>query len=264
MSKNILEGAMKMSANSKARPTKRTRLRIGALSIALLLGFQSAHANAPVIDIAAIIEAIVSQFQALAEYSEEAQRWNQIKQQIQEAKITIGATSYGMNLPPGEELKVVDDDYLVSETCGSGAGGSFVSDLMQLGAGQSSYKAQQTQVCVNIRMMENRKYNDTVRFLSGTMKEVNAALQDNMTNRSGSNDSGNVQASDSDATRLANQLTALSQQWSVRIQSYDAYIATLKVKQNNLAKLALKGDPSKKLMGDAIQTAALKLALDLN
>ncbi|WP_313347098.1 hypothetical protein [Stenotrophomonas sp.] len=267
MSNMTLEGAMNISTNNttKARPAKRMRLRAGVLSIALLLGTQNAYAGMPVIDITSIIGDIRSWISDTTTYAKEAVRWNQIKQQIDEVRAIFDAFNYLIGLPDGAPLKKVPDKYLVEETCGKKALGFDLKTVFTLtGISAGDIASQQAQICVNIRMMQNKKYNDSIDFLEKTVKEAQEQMYKNFMSRIGSNKTGAVQAADSDTLRLGNELTMMAQQWGTRMQAYDAYIAGQEQNQNVLARAALKGNPKNKLLGDLVQTVALKGALSVD
>lgn len=258
---------MNISTNNTttARTGKRMRLRAGVLSIALLLGTQNAYAGMPVIDITSIIGDIRSWISDTTTYAKEAVRWNQIKQQIDEVRAIFDAFNYIVGLPDGAKLEKVPPKYLVEEACGKKAMGFDLKTAVSvLGISDGDIAAQQAQICVNIRMMQNRKYNDSVDFLEKTVKQAEEQMYKNFMSRLGSNKTGAVQAADSDTLRLGNELNMMAQQWGTRMQAYDAYIAAQQENQNVLARAALKGNPKNKLLGDIVQTVALKGALSVD
>jgi hypothetical protein len=107
-------------------------------------------------------------------------------------------------------------------------------------------------------------FNDSVDFLDKTIKQAQEAMLENFLARAGTSKVGGVQSADSDSARLSNQLNTMAQQWATRMQSYDAYIATMEANQNALARTALKGNPKNKFIGDIVQTVALKGALSVD
>lgn len=259
---------MNISTNNTTttRPAKRTRMRAVVLSIAMLLGTQNAYAGMPVIDITSILGEVRSWISDTTEYAKEAVRWNEWKQQIDSIRDIFNALNFAIGLPAGEKLEKVDPKYLVQETCGGDAMGFNMTTAMSvLGIDlNSDIKKQQQQICVNIQMMQNRKFNDSVEFLDKTIKQAqDAAIEVLLARNNSKNSVGGVSATTSDATRLNNELNMLAQQWGTRMQSYDAYIATMERRQNLLAKTALKGKQNK-LAADLVQTIALKAALSID
>ena len=251
--------------NTKAKAAKRTRLRALVVAAALMMGTQNAYAGWPVIDITSIMGELRSWYDDTIEYAKEATRWNQIKQQIDEVRAIFDAFNYLIGLPEGAPLERVPDKYLVKETCGGQSLGFDLKTVMTLtGISKEDIATQQMQICVNIRMMQNRKYNDSVDFLKETIKQAQEAMYENFMSRIGSNKTGAVQAADSDTLRLGNELNMVAQQWATRMQAYDAYIAGQQENQNVLAKAALKGNPTNKMLGDIVQTVALKGALSVD
>lgn len=251
---------------TKAKSAKRTRLRALVVAAALMMGTQNAYAGWPVIDITSIMGEIRSWIDDTTEYAKEAVRWDQMKQQIDELRAIFDAFNYMVNLPDGQPMVKVDKRYLVKETCGQNTEAFSLKTLLSIaGIGdEEDIKSQQTQICVNIRMVQNQKYNDSVDFLEKTIAEAQDAMFKNFLSRKTSNKQGGVQAADSDTLRLGNELNMMAQQWATRMQSYDAYIATMELNQNVLAKSALKGNPKNKMLGDLVQTAALKGALSVD
>lgn len=245
----------------------RARFRLGgkALCVALMLSTSNAYAGYPVTDFGSIIESFMNRLQSAVEFAKEATRWDEIKQQIDDARAILDAVNFAMDLPAGEPLKKVDPKYLVAETCGQDAMGFNLKTALSLaGIEPGDIKSQQKQICVNIRMMQNRKFNDSVEFLDKTVKQAEEAMYENFMRRFGSNKAGGVQSADSDTARLSNELNMMAQQWGTRMQSYDAYIAAMQANQNVLAKAALKGNPKNKALGDIVQTVALKGALSVD
>lgn len=261
-----LENAMNdtMKRNTKAKAAKRTRLRATVLAAALLMGTNSAHAGGmPVIDFASIMGQIRGWISDTTQYAKEVTHFDQMKEQIDNIRDIFNMFNFAIGLPDGEALTKVNERYLVQETCGDDAAGLSMTTVMSvLGMDvNSDLKAQQQQICVNIQMMQNRKYNDSVEFLDLTIQQAEAEAM-NIMQAASSNSVGATSAATRDATRLNNKLNLLAQQWGTRMQSYDAYIATMEKRQNLLAKTALKG--KKRLARDLIQTAVLKGALSID
>jgi hypothetical protein len=268
MAQTILETAMKtpLNAGRMAKRPRHPRIAAAILAGSLLVGAPGAQAGGvPVIDVTAISQDLKSWIDQTIEYGKEAVRWDQIKQQIDDVRAIMAAVNFVIDLPMGEPLKKVDPKYLVAETCGQEAMGFNLRTAMSLaGIESGDIKSQQQQICVNIRMMQNRKFNDSVDFLDKTIKQAQEAMWENFLSRRNTKQVGGVQSADSDSARLSNQLNTMAQQWATRMQSYDAYIATMEANQNALARTALKGNPKNKLLGDIVQTAVLKGALSVD
>lgn len=263
-----LENAMNDTnkRNAKAKAAKRTRLRALVVAAALMMGTQNAYAGWPVIDITSIMGEVRSWIDDTTEYAKEAVRWDDMKKQIDSIRNIFSALNFAIGLAPGEKLVKVDPRYMVEETCGSDTGGLSISTVMAVMGMDigGDLKKQQQQICVNIQMMQNRKYNESVDFLDRTIKQAETAMAENFASRNGSENSvGSVQAATSDTARLGNQLNVIAQQWNTQVQAYDAYIETMEQRQNLLAKVALKGKRNK-LAKDLVQTAALKAALSID
>ncbi len=205
-----------------------------------------------------------SKAQDAAEYIEQRTRWIRTLQQYMQALVQVQAVLNDFGMPMGINLAEVDEQYLVKESCGQGNDFSpmglfktFVFDP------QADFKSQQTQICVNIRMMQNRKYNEAVKFMNESVPNMMDSLDRIFKLRIFSNNQGNVQGTDSESMRLANDLAVQAQVWDSRMRSYDAYIEVMEANQKVVAQNALKGDTTKNIIGDLVKTAALKGALSI-
>lgn len=198
----------------------------------------------------------------LAEYIEQARRWKEQSEQYRQQLVKVTAVMRAIDLPEMQALVPIEETYLVKETCGGGGRGfqqvwAYV-DMKD----DASVRSQQQQICVNIRMMKNRKYNDSVSYLTHSIPGMKKVLADIYSVRSKNNDQGTVQGADSESLRAANQLQTSGLEWQGRMMAYDAYIETMEENQRLLASEALKGSRSNRLMRSVVQSSALKLALD--
>ena len=242
------------------------RARAGVLAMALLMGTHSANAGMPVVDYLGILWKIRQWIDDVKEYAEEAKRWTQTEEHMKQLEAIFDPLRFSMDMPPGAQLQQVDEDYLVEERCGadpSKFGWKQLVGKVSFGGG-ANWQAQQHQLCTSIQRTHNRRFNETVYFLTNTMDQAHKEMQRNMDSREGSdNSAGGVQATQSDTERLGNELNVMAQTWSTRMQAYDATIASLQEQQRILAKAALRGDPKKRLLGDVVQIVTLEKALKL-
>lgn len=210
------------------------------------------------------ITAYGAKAQDAAEYVEQRTRWIRTLQQYAQALVEVQAVLNDFGMPQGVQLTPVGENYLVRETCGSktdfspmGLFKTFVFDP------QDDFKEQQTQICVNIRMMQNRKYNEAVMFMTYSVPKMESSLNRIFKLRILNNNQGNVQGTDSESLRMANDLAVQSQIWQSRMRSYDAYIEVMEGNQKVVAQNALKGDTRNQIIGTLVKTAALKGALSV-
>ncbi len=263
------EGAQQASGGRGRRRRHHVRrgAQVCALSIALAVGSPTATASGwPVVDIQGIFWKIQQVFSQVKEFTTEAQRWQETKRHMEQLDSIFDPLRFSMDLPPGAQLEPVAEDYLVKEKCGPdalGTGWKQLAGNITFGGG-ANWKKRQHELCVSIQRMDNRKFNETLFFLEETMDQVRSEMDRNLESRESSdNSSGGAQAAQGDTARLGNQLNAMAQTWSARMQAYDASIASLKEQQRVLAKAALRGDPVKRAVGDVVQVAVLKKALKL-
>lgn len=248
--------------NSK-RP--RTARRMTKLCSSLVLGASMLFATnvgasgVPVFDGANWFENMWSKIQSGAEFAKDELRWAEQLKRYTDALVSIQGQINSFGLPLGAPLMPVPENYMVPETCGGAdfsMGGMFKTFVLDTTT-EGDWKSQQRQICVNIRTMRNRKFNESLEFAGGTMQQMQKALDSINTLRNASNLLGNVTAVDSDSLRTANDISVKTQQWEARMKSYDAYIEVMEENQRIVAKMALKGNPTKKLMGDVLKTTVL-------
>lgn len=260
-----------MKRRKDGRSSHRMRLATAVAGVMLVFGSPVGASGWPVFDFSNLMQALYEYKNSLvisgadaAEYAEQIERWNRTREQFDQALIAYNAMQNFINLPPGAPLKPVDEDYLVKETCGSGEGISLTSLFETfVFKPKDDLKAQQKQICVNIRMMQNRKYNDSLMFLDKTMSDMRASQMRILGLRMTNNKQGTVQAVDSESARFTNDLQMAAQNWEGRMKSYDAYITVMQENQKVLAQTALKGDPTNRLTSDLIKTVSLKAALSI-
>lgn len=264
------EGSQQTSGRSGTR--SRQRARRSAKACALIIALAAAASPTatasgwPVVDIQGIFWKIQQVFSQVQEFTTEAQRWRDTKRHMEQLDAIFDPLRFAMDLPPGAQLEPVAEDYLVKEKCGRDAlstGWKQLAGNIAFGSG-ADWKKRQHELCVSIQRMDNRKFNETLFFLEETMDQVRSEMDRNLESRESSdNTSGGAQAAQGDTARLGNQLNAMAQTWTARMQAYDASIASLKEQQRVLAKAALRGDPVKRAVGDVVQVAVLKKALKI-
>lgn len=257
-----------MNASTPPRTRARTTRRLDAAMLGLALAACSAGSMAQTTTVEVgpnLIQSILNQintymqrYQDQNEYAEQLQRWQQTYDHYQQQLVRMRSITTVYRLPQGRSMEEVADDYLVERRCGGG-GGSSLGRLLDVDP-EGDIVAQQKQVCASIQAMENRKYNETIRFLRDTVPGMERSLDAARGRRDSSNDEGNLTASQDDSARIANELGVKFEAWGSRIQMYDAYIAALKDNQRVLAGVAMKGESHP--LGTVVRAAALKRALD--
>lgn len=268
------------NAKQPSQPRRRAP-RLAALTVAAMMTLGTANVSAwiPVQETGtSLIQHLLNQIntykteltayaakaQDAAEYIEQNTRWIRTLEQYRQALIQVQAAVNSFGLPDSAPLVPVPPQYLVAETCGQALDFSLSSAFkMFVFNPQADVKEQQTQICVNIRMMQNRKYNDAIDFLTQTVPHINNSLTRIFKIRIFNNDQGTVQGADSESLRTANDISALAQSWEARMKSYDAYIEVMEANQKVIAQAALKGDPTKRMASDLVKTVSLKAALSI-
>lgn len=262
---------MNKAIEGTARSRGLIRPRFAALAVGLALAFgagaptTAVAGGMPVYDGINWFEKLMDRLQSMGEFVKDNTRWVTLLKSVSDAIIQAQAIFKSFGLPPGAILTPVPDDYLVEQACGP-KGGTLTDQLFSYFVFNPTgdWKDQQRQICVNIRMMQNRKYNDSVTFINETIPQMDQLMAAINKIRAANNLSGTVAGVDSDSLRTANELAVQSQSWQARMKAYDAYIEVMEANQRVVAQAALKGDPSgMKLASDLVKTASLKAALSI-
>lgn len=257
-----------MNIDSKSKSAKRKNKKPLLASLALMCSLAVGSANAvffhdPVHTIQNILTQIAQMSKDMAEYTEQATRWQQQYSHYRQQLIKAQSMFTKLGLPQSVTLEKVADDYLIADRC-RGAGGGVLSGLKNMLTldPNGDLMKQQQQICVNIQVMENRKYNETVDFLKNSMPELDQTLATLKSMRDLDNSEGNLTKVTYDAEALTADMSKSFAEWESRMNSYDAYIQSMQQAQKTLTQIALKGKQSSPL-GTLVKTTALQGALEV-
>lgn len=258
-----------MNIDSKNKSAKRKHQKSLLASLALMCSLAVGSANAQWIvnDPAHMMQNILTQLEQMAkdvaEYGEQAARWQQQYSHYRQQLIKAQSLLTKLGLPQSVNLEKVEDDYMIADRC-RGAGGGVLSGLKNMLTldPNGDLMKQQQQICVNIQIMENRKYNETVEFLKKSMPELEQTLASLKSARDSENTQGNLTKVSYDAEALNADMSKSFAEWEARMNSYDAYIQSMQQAQKTLAQIALKGKQSSPL-GTLVKTTALQGALEV-
>jgi len=261
----LQENSMNTSSHVRGRRRRLAGLCSGVLLGLGLMGSNVASAQWIVYDPTNWFENMTDRVQSFAEYAENSLRWTEQLKRYTDALVTIQGMINSFGLPAGAPLVPVPENYMVAETCGGAdlsLTGLFKTFVYQP---EGDWRAQQRQICVNIRVMRNRQYNESLEFVGGTMAQMQAALDTITQLRNSSRLLGNMTAVDSDTVRTANDISVKVAEWETRMKAYDAYISVMEQNQKTIAAGALKGSSggANGLIRSVVKTAALKTALSI-
>ena len=239
--------------------------RLGVLATVLSCVLMVGPSNAtgiPVVDAASILKQVIVSIERGLEHVETISKWTQQLNHMRQQVVQIQSMLSSIGMPANQPLTKVGDNYLVAESCG-GSGGFSLASLASVFRLNTSgdVMEQQKQICVNIRVARNKKFDYTVDFVQRTAPQMQTMLDRLNSQRNSNNNQGNLQAVDSDSMRMANDLALKFQVWEGQMKAYDTYIASMEENQRVLARTALKGKQT--IVGAIVETAVLKTALSV-
>lgn len=198
----------------------------------------------------------------IAHYGKELSAWRQQIAGMQAQIASIQNMFMTLGIQPGPQMDEVPRNYNVPQRCG-GISLSTLTTVFNVNGSGDIYQ-QQKQVCANIQMMQNDKYNETVRFLRDSYQAVQTdfnMLRQKQASATNVGDSNKV-AQDADAAIYKQK--ARYDDWQSRMIAYDGYIATMRENQKLLAQTALKGSKTNQVLGQIGKTAILVGALEVD
>lgn len=260
-----------MDRRTKFTPFVRSQaLLLGTVMLVLLGAVGPGHAQWATVEVGPnLIQSILNQlntfsqrFQDSAAYAEEAKRWYDSYQHMQQQLIKLQGFTASMG-PMADQLAYREEDYGMVESCRGSTGGLTLAALRQMISIDASadIQDQQRRLCERIVLAENAKYNQTVEML-GRLRTRAEEFKQIESRRATSGDSeGNLAANDNDIARLSAGMQMELDYWEATLAGYDSYIGLLRSDQQRLAMLALHGQRGT-AWGTVTQGAVLKGALE--
>lgn len=206
------------------------------------------------------------------EFFEQADRWKRTYDQYAEAVASYEAQLkqiqnmfLTLGIKPGMELKEVDEDEYVEERCGSGQGFSLAALVKKVFTidPKGDIQKQQREICAAIQMMQNTKFNLTVRFLNEHVTKSTEEFNGLNGQITKANNVGDSNAVNLQAQSMRQGQQARMENYQNQMRAYDGYIEIMRDNQRLLAQSALK-PRDKKLIGTLVKTATLQGALPVN
>lgn len=265
-----MDARNEMIARGRARPIA---ARLAALTLAVSMVLAApAPATVPVVEVGlntinstlTELNTVTQQVQAAVEYGENKMRWlntlENWRQRLAQYKQIIASPL----LPKGVQLKEVEPDWNVYERCGINTRFSLGGVLEAIGLDfGGDLAAQQKNICMTIQLLENQRYNDTVKVVDKTMPDVRSMLMEIQKIRLRfTKEEGALQEVAANSTLSTTFMDAEFKAWDSKMKTYEQQIEALKRQQQLIAERALKGE--KTMLGSAVKTAALKAALSAN
>ena len=253
------------------RAPRRLPLPMAVLAVALAMApSQQAPAQWAVVEVGlntvnstlTEVNTVTTQLQAAAEYVENKTRWIATLQEWADRLAQFQQIVASPLMPSGVDLKPVPLDWNVAERCGIGSAFSITGILSALNLDMSGdIGKQQKQVCMAMQLLENQRYNETVKIVQETMPDMMGILDRIKEIRQLTKKAGGMAESTDNTLQSMAQMDSKFKTWENRIKSYDMQISSLQRQQQLLTQRALKGEKSP--IGSLVKTGALKAALGL-
>lgn len=264
---------MKIKTISKPVRSHAFKVMMAAsLTVACSFHTEPAKATLPVIDYSAIIQsaqAFESRLeewgktyahyaQVIQHYEAQAAFWQQQLNKLRSLDFELFQLE--------QDFAPIDQNYGVDVMC-PGASSSIIdkvtSSLTSLVNPDSDIITQQKNICANIVRTENRKYNDTVKYLQALRQQTDEFVQlTSMRKNEVGNSPGNTEGMIEEINRYQANMQLAKTGWESSMQQYEVQIGLLKQQQTVLSRRALNGQNS--VLGQVVNTVALKIALTGN
>jgi len=166
-----------------------------------------------------------------------------------------------------QDFKPIDADYGIDVMC-PGADTSVIdkvtSSLASIANPNADVVGEQQKICAKVVRIKNRKYNDTVEYLTTLTGDVGSMAKITQLRASlgGKLNPGDTQGLMQETQRYSSKMQLDKERWETSMRQYDSQIKILEDQQVVLSKRALHGKPS--LWGTLVNTAVLQGALSVN
>lgn len=253
------------------RAPRRLPLPMAVLAVALALTpSQQAPAQWAVVEVGlntvnstlTEVNTVTTQLQAAAEYVENKTRWLATLQEWKDRLSQFQQIIASPLMPSGINLQPVALDWNVAERCGIGSAFSISGIMSALNLNFSGdIGKQQKDICIAMQILENQRYNETVKIVRETMPDMMGILDKIKQIRLLTKKPGGVTESTDNTLQSMAQMESKFKVWENQIKTYDMQISSLQRQQQLLTQRALKGEKSP--IGSLVKTGALKAALEL-
>lgn len=206
------------------------------------------------------MEGYMQRYQDQAEYLQQAQRWVQSYQHMQQQLIQVQGFM-AASMPMTDQFESHTDDYGMQDRCPGTTGSLNLQSLWQSFSPDVNGEVteQQLQICQKIVLSENAKYNETVKLLRKMRDRTNEFAEIQGRRSQVGTSQGLLEANESDVSRFTTQTQMDLDYWQAMMTAYDSYIGLLNQDQQRLANAALNG--KRTVWGTVVQGAALEGAL---
>lgn len=257
-----------MNTTRKSRPHSwALSLAIALVATTTSLAPQPAHAvfATEVTQMLNQIQLYLQQANSVTEYGEEAMRWKRTLEQYRDQLIKLQSMVTSIGLPTGIQMKkITPENKYVADRCSGAAGGFNLANLTKvfnLDDTGDIVKMQQ-EICANIQIAQNRKYNETIAMIEESLPEIKKSLKQQQERAASSTTSGDNGKVGTDAGVSSNNIGIGISEWETRMKMYDAYIQSQQELQKVVAQIGFKGKKTG-IIGTAVKTTILQGALEV-
>lgn len=271
-----------MEAQSKGTFLIRTLVAAGMVFVGGL-AVPPAQAQWVVTDPGNTMQAVYQLYRQVEEMSNTYQRWSQTishyQQQISNVQMAAGSIS---SLIDGDMSFLMDDtfrlspvpeDFGVAEKCGGNTAQGVkakIAGIFSVPNTDESYLQlveRQRDICTIVRILENRKLNTYVRLINEMNPRVDAKYRQLLQRYNALSGAG---ISQGDQQQLSNEISSADAEMRRGMEKidqmgsqYDQYISSLKVHQQIISEMMLRGKPSS-AVGAVMRTASLAALLGVS
>lgn len=258
-----------MKTEHKTRSSFRKTPLMAGLVLACGLFTGNSSAQWVVTDPGHTLGTAMDMAQSLTEFMEQARRWQtQVKEfndaLTKAAMIIQNPSMIAANFTP--DMSVIPENTGADEKCPPPVGSTFSFDspaslfAFLVPNPNSDQIFEQYKICHQIVRLENKKYNEIVRFVESS-KQRKSEVTDLINSAKTDSTEGAHRATMTRAQGLMNDQMAEMQYVEARIMGFDAAIGRLRRESNSIAQNMING--KKSILGQAVSLGALKGALEI-
>jgi hypothetical protein len=253
------------SFRKSRKPVRKTRLILVLPLACILFAGNALSQGYPVYDNAVFLNDIKDFATTIEQYGKEVTQYEAVLQHYEQQLISMEHMSFLMPQMQNTFTEIPADQGVDVACPGPSGVSGIIGGLLQMETPDMSQSitSSQLQICQQIVMRQNDKYNQTVKMIN----RLQTFYQPNVQSLSGQLDSvgtseGAMNGAKGNAQINTAALDTEMNQWKAQIDADDKVIGMLQYNQSVLATKAMRGGNT--ILGNVVQAAALKAAFSTN